>query len=298
MSFQQVCKIYVNFLVQVSNLRRRAERKIVELQNTLEQHVRQLQQENDRLKTKLKQAKQELDTMKAITSRNGSRLGRAKSETDLSKKFDKYTSYDRHKYADLEPTRSVSFAAKSDSLGLGTTRYSSLDTNYTRYHDAGVASPVIMNGYGSPRSEAKRQSSSYTSLQDKLASNSLRSRTTVPRHRVSLLGEDSDVSDDLEHGLGHRTGTQPRWRTQSSESSTSSVISWDHDYSADAAARQPRVSGAYNPDSSLYHQDDRFSGRRRRPHSYHGGKWILRTCHSTSNLLRAFSLIDTERLSP
>ena len=247
------------------------------LNNTLEQQVWQLQQDNERLQTKLKQAKQELDTMKTITSRTGSRLGRAKSETDLSKKFDKYTSYDRQKYTDLEPTaRSVSFATRSNNLGLGTSRYSSLDTNYTRSHDAAVSSPVIMNGYGSPRSEAKRQSSSFTSLQDKLASTSHRSKATVPRHRVSSLGEDSDVSDDLEHGLGHHTTTQPRWRTHSSESSTSSVVSWDHDHRTDAGTRQPRAS-AYSQDSSLYQQVDRLSGRRRRPHSYHGGKWVLRT---------------------
>ena len=255
------------------------------LNNTLEQQVKQLQRENERLQTKLKQAKQELDTVKTITGRNGSRLGRAKSETDLSKKFDKYTSYDKQKYTDLEPTaRSVNFATRSDSLGLGASRYSSLDTNYTRPHDAAVSSPVIMNGYGSPRSEAARQSSSYTSLHDKLASTSHRGRVTVPRHRVSSLGEDSDVSDDLEHGLGHHTATQPRWRAQSSESSTSSVVSWDHDYRADAATRQPRAS-AYSQDSSLYQQVDRVSGRRRRPHSYHGGKRVSRTCYNQESAI-------------
>ena len=247
---------------------------MIELQvqnSTLGQHVRQLQQDNERLQTKLKQTKEELDTMKTITSRTGSRLGRAKSETDLSKKsVHKYTSYDSQKYADLEPTaRSVSFATRSDSLGLGLTRYSSLDTNYTRSHDAAMSSPVIMNGYGSPRYEAKRQS-----LQDKVGSTSKhRSRATVPRHRVSSLGEDSDVSDDLEHGLVNHTATQPRFRTHSSESSTSSVVSWDHDYRTDAAASQSRAS-AYRPDSSLYQQGDR---RKRRPHSYHGGKCFWRT---------------------
>lgn len=242
--------------------------KVIELEvqnNTLEQNVRQLQQDNGRLQTKLKQTKEELDTMKTITSRTGSRLGRAKSETDLSKKFHKHTSYDSQKYADLEPTaRSVSFATRSDSLGLGPTRYSSLDTNYTRFHDAAISSPVIMNGFGSPRYEAKRES-----LQDKVGSASHRSRATVPRHRVSSLG-DSDVSDDLEHGLVNHTATQPRLRTQSSESSTSSVVSWDHDYGTDAATRQSRAS-AYSPDSSLYQQSER---RKRRPHSYHGGKYF------------------------
>lgn len=223
----------------------------LQVQNrTLERHARQLQQDNERLQTKLKQTKEELHTMKTITSRTGSRLGRAKSETDLSKKFYKYTSYDSKKYEDLEPTaRSVSFATRSDSLGLGPTRYSSLDTNYTRSHDAAMSSP-----------EAKRES-----LQDKVGSASQRSRVTVPRHRVSSLG-DSDVSDDLEHGLVNHTATQPRLRTQSSESSTSSVVSWDHDYGTDALASQPR---AYRPDSPLYQHGDR---RKRRPHSYHGGK--------------------------
>ena len=88
------------------------------LNNTLEQQVTQLQRDNDSLERKLKQAKQELNTMKTITSRNGSRIGRAKSETDLSKKFDKYTSYDRHKYTDMEPTvRSVSFATRNGQPG-------------------------------------------------------------------------------------------------------------------------------------------------------------------------------------
>lgn len=208
--------------------------------------------------------------MKAITtSRNGSRLSKAKSETDLSKRFDKYTMYDKHRYRDPEPSKTVSFATRSDSSGLGTTRFSSSDANYTRSHEVGVSSPVIMNGYSSPRSEAKRLSSSYASLHDRLMREPPTSRTTVPRHRVGSLGEDSDVSDDLEHGVGYHTATQPRWRTQSSESSASSVVSRDHDYSTDAA-RQPRAS-IYTPSSSVYDQDDWVSGRRRRPHSYHGG---------------------------
>ena len=250
--------------------------KVIELKalkNTLEQHVKRLEQDNERLQRKLKQAEQEIDTMKAITRRSGSRLGKAKSETDLSKKFDRYTSYDKHKYGDYEPSKSVSFATRGDSLGLGATRFSSLDTNYTRSREVGVSSPVIMNGYGLPSSEAKRLSSSYTFLQDRLSRDPPRGRTTVPRHRVGSLGEDSDVSDDLDHGVGYHTGTQPIWRTQSSDSSTSSVVSWDHDYSASAAARQPRAS-AYSTSSSLYREDDRVSGRRRRPHSYHGGKSI------------------------
>lgn len=254
----------------------RANGKIIELkalQNTLEQHVKRLEQENERLHRKLKQAEQEIDTMKAITRRSGSRLGKAKSETDLSKKFDKYTSYDKHKYGDYEPSKSVSFATRGDSLGLGTTRFSSSDTNYTRSHEVGVSSPVIVNGYASPRSEAKRLSSSYTSFQDWLSRDPPRGSTTVPRHRVGSLGEDSDVSDDLDHGVGYHTGTQPRWRTQSSDSFTSSVVSWEHDYSAAAAARQPRAS-AYSTSSSLYRDDDRISGRRSRPHSYHGGRSI------------------------
>ena len=210
--------------------------------------------------------------MKAITRRSGSRLGKAKSETDLTKKFDKYTSYDKHKYGDHEPTKTVSFATRGDGMGLRTTRFSSSDTNYTRSHEVGFSSPVIMNGYGSPRPEAKRMPSSYTSFQDRPAREPLRSRITVPRHRVGSLGEDSDVSDDLEHGLGYHTGTQPRWRTQSPDSSTSTAVSWDHDYSTDAAVREPRAS-AYTPSSSLHHvDDDRVGGRRRRLHSYHGGK--------------------------
>ena len=254
----------------------RANGKIIELKilkNTLEQHVKRLEQENERVQRKLKEAEQEIDTMKAITRRSGSRLSKAKSETDLSKKFDRYTSYDKHKYGDYEPTKSVSFVVRGDSLGLGTTRCNSSDTNDTRSHQVGVSSPVIMNGYSSLRPEAKRLSSSYTSLQDRLSRDPPRGRTTVPRHRVGSLGEDSDVSDDLDHGVGYHTGTRPRWRTQSSDSSTSSVVSWDHEYSAPAVARQPRAS-TYSTSSSLYREDDRVSGRRSRPHSYHGGKSI------------------------
>ena len=248
------------------------EGKIIELQvlvNTLDQHVKRLEEENTDLQAKLKKAKQEIDAVKAITGWSGSRLGKAKSETDLTKKFDKYTTYDRHRYRDPEPSKAVSFATRSDTSGLGTTRFGSWDANHTRSHEVGVSSPVIMNGYGSPRSEAQRLASSYTSLRDTLAREPYASRATVPRHRIGSLGEDSDVSDDLDHGVGYHTGTQPRWLTQSSDSSTSSVVSWDHDYSTDES-RHPRASG-YNSSSLLY-RDDRASGRRRRPHSYHGGK--------------------------
>lgn len=241
--------------------RARDEAKIIELQvtqNTLEQHVRRLEKENKNLQKQLKQAQQEIDTMKTITSRNGSRISKARSETDLSRKFDKYSAYDKHRYGDLEPVaKTVSFAMRGDSSGLGTTRFSSLDTDYTRSHDFGVSSPLIMNGYGSSRSDTKRAvGSSDLSVQDRLTHDPVSGRGTVPRHRGGSLGEESDLSDDLEHA------PLPRWRTQSSESSSSSVVSWDHDYIANS------------PVSSLYQQHDRGTGRRRRPHSYHGGKYI------------------------
>ena len=254
--------------------RGRDEGKIIELQviqNTLEQHVKRLELENTKLHKQLTQAQQEMDSMKAVT--RSSRISKAKSETDLSRKFDKYTSYGKHRYRDLEPVvKAVNFSTRGDTSGLGATQFSALDTNYTRSHNFGVSSPVIMNGYGSTRSDAKRMAvSSYSSVQDRFVHEPVNGRSTVPRHRGGSLGEDSDVSDDLEHA------PQPRWRTQSSESSASSVVSWDHDYTA------------YSPVSSLQQeQHDRGTGRRRRPHSYHGGKYVQIAIRlSFSSALRA-----------
>lgn len=233
---------------------KRDEEKIFELQvlqTTQERRGKRLESENTNLSRQLKQTQQELDTIKAVTSISGSRVSRAKSETDLSRKFDKYTTYDKYKYSDLDHSaRTVSFASTSDNARLGTTRHSSLDTNYSRSRDSGV-SPLIMNGYSPSRSESKRAATSpYSSVQDsRVLRESFIRRVRVPRHRVGSLGEDSDVSDDLDP---HVTAPPLRHQTQTPESSSSSVLSWD-------------------PDSSLHQPRDREPGRRRRPHSYHGG---------------------------
>lgn len=250
--------------------RGREEGKVIELKtlnNTYEQHIRRLEEEKAGLKAKLKKAKQEIETMKAWGS---SRLGRAKSETDLSRKFEKYPAVDGHCYRDPKSSRAVNFTTSSrHSSVLETTRFNSWDTNYTRSPDIEVSSPVIMNGHGSLRSETK-PNFSYTCFRDALPREPYTTRTTVPRHRVGSLGEESDMSDDLDHGVvGYHTATQSRLRPQSPDSSASSVVSWDRDYSTDES-RSPRAS-AYNQSSSLY-RDDRGGGRRARPHSYHGGK--------------------------
>ena len=235
--------------------RNRDEGKIIELQliqNTLEQRVKRLEHENRNLYKQLHQAQQGMESMRVGgTTRSGSRISKAKSETDLSRKFHKYTAYDKHKYRDLEPVaKAGTFSTRGDSLGLGSTRYSSLDADYTRSHDVSVPSRVLTNGCGS---EARTGGVSYYTVEDRLASHEpVINRTTVPRYRVGSLGEDSKASDDLEHT------SQPRWRTQSAESS-SSVAFWDHGYSA------------YSPVSSRYQRDDRNVGSRRRPHSCYGG---------------------------
>ena len=122
--------------------RGRDEGKIIELQviqNTLEQHVKRLELENTKLHKQLTQAQQEMDSMKAVT--RSSRISKAKSETDLSRKFDKYTSYGKHRYRDLEPVvKAVNFSTRGDTSGLGATQFSALDTNYTRSHNFGVSS--------------------------------------------------------------------------------------------------------------------------------------------------------------
>ena len=218
------------------------------IQNRLEQQVQRLEKSNTSLQKQLKQAQQEMDIMRTATSRTASRISKAKSETDLSRKFDKYSTYDKYKYRDLEPVaKTVSFSTRSDTLGLGTSRFTSLDKNYTRSHDLAVSSPVVMNGYGLDTKRA-------AAVPDRMVHDPISGRTTVPRHRRGSLGEDSDVSDDLEHVPPHS-----RWRTQSTQSSSSSAVSWDH------------ANTAYSPVSSLFQQHDRSMGRRRRPHSYHGG---------------------------
>ena len=249
--------------------RGREEGKVIELKalnDAFKQHVQRLQEEKTDLQAKLKKAKREIETMKALGS---SRLGKAKSETDLSRKFDKYTAVDEHRYRDPRSSRTVNFATTSrHSSALGSTRLSSWDTNNTRSADIEVSSPVIMNGHGSLRPDTN-PGSSYTFFRDTLPREPYSTRTTVPRHRIGSLGEESDMSDDLDHGVGYHTATQSKWRPQSSDSSVSSVILWDRDYSTDES-RSPRAS-AYNQSSSLY-RDDRGGRRRARPHSYHGGK--------------------------
>lgn len=231
----------------------RDEGKIIELQvsiSTQERRGKRLELENTDLSRQLKQTQQELDTIKAVTSISGSRVSRAKSETDLSRKFSKYTTYDKYKYSDLDhSTRTVSFASTLDNARLGTTRHSSSDTNYSRSRDSGV-SPLIVNGHSPSRLESQRAAASpYSSVQDRVLRESYSRRVRVPRHRVGSLGEDSDVSDDLDL---HATASLLRHQTRSPESSSSSLILWDQD-------------------SSLYQPQDTETGRRRRPHSYHGG---------------------------
>ena len=245
---------------QLSDLRRRSvearerqerdEEKNIELQ-VLQRRGKRLELENTNLSRQLKQTQQELDTIKAVTSISGSRVSRAKSETDLSRKFSKYATYDKYKYSDLDhSTRTVSFASTLDNARLGTARHSSLDTNYSRSRDSGV-SPLIVNGHSPSRPESKRAAASpYSSVQDsRVLRESLSRRVRVPRHRVGSLGEDSDVSDDLDL---HATASLLRHQTRSPESSSSSLISWDQD-------------------PSLHQPRDTETGRRRRPHSYHGG---------------------------
>ena len=213
------------------------EAKIIELQidkNSLEERVARLDQENIELRKQLKQAQQ---NSSGVT--HGTRISKARSETDLSRKFDKYATYDKLKYQELEPVaKAIGYSLRADSAALGTGRYSSFSTNDSRSY--GLASPPIdMNGYSS----ANRR----TLLSDSVTREPVNARVMVPRHRRGSLGEDSDVSDDLEHA------PYSRWRSvQTSEPSSSSVVYRD-------------------PVSSLYRSHDRGMARRTRPHSYGGG---------------------------
>ena len=208
------------------------EAKIIELQidkNSLEERVARLDQENTKLRKQLKQAQQNSSTV--------TRISKARSETDLSRKFDKYATYDKQKYKELEPVaKAIGYSSRTDSTALGTGRYSSFSTNDSRSY--GLSSPIDMNGYSS----ANRR----TLLSDSVTREPVTARVMVPRHRRGSLGEDSDVSDDLEHAL------YSRWRSvQTSEPSSSSVV--------------------YRDPVSLYRSHDRGMARRTRPHSYGGG---------------------------
>lgn len=239
---QQQLSVLRRRLVESSpGQRSRNEARIIELQvekNTLEQRVMRLVQDNENLREQLKQAQREKGSVKART-----RISKAKSETDLSRKFDKYTTYDEQNYRDLEPVaKAVTFGTRTDTSGLRTSPYSLLDANNSRSYD--LSSPVALNGYGS---HPKRTTlSSNSTVKDILAREPV-SGKVVARHRQGSLGEDSDTSDDFEHA------NHPRWRhTQSSVPLLSSVVSWD-------------------PVASVYEPYDRGMERRSRPHSYHGG---------------------------
>ena len=207
------------------------EAKIIELQidkNSLEERMARLDQENTKLRKQLKQAQQNSSTV--------TRISKARSETDLSRKFDKYATYDKQKYKELEPVaKAIGYSSRTDGTALG--RYSSFSTNDSRSY--GLSSPIDMNGCSS----ANRR----TLLSDSVTREPVTARVMVPRHRRGSLGEDSDVSDDLEHAL------YSRWRSvQTSELSSSSVVNGD-------------------PVSSLYRSHDRGMARRTRPHSCGGG---------------------------
>ena len=240
------CFQFLFFPLKVSVLRRKLaessqvqrgknEAKIIELQidkNSLEERMQRLDQENTKLRKQLKQAQQ---NSSSVTP--GTRISKARSETDLSRKFEKYATYDKRKYKELEPVaKAIGYSSRVDNAALGTGRYSSLSTNDSRSY--GLSPRIDMNGY----SGANRR----TLLSDSSTREPVTARVMVPRHRSGSLGEDSDVSDDLEHA------THSRWRAiQTSEPSSSVVYR--------------------NPGSSLYRSHDRGVARRTRPHSYGGG---------------------------
>lgn len=210
------------------------EAKIIELQidkNSLEKRMQRLDQENIKLRKQLKQAQQ---NSSSVTP--GTRISKARSETDLSRKFEKYATYDKRKYKELEPVaKAIGYSSRVDNAALGTGRYSSLSTNDSRSY--GLSPRIDMNGY----SGANRR----TLLSDSSTREPVTARGLVPRHRSGSLGEDSDVSDDLEHA------TSSRWRAIQTSEPSSSVV-YRH------------------PGSSLYRSHDRGVARRTRPHSYGG----------------------------
>ena len=223
-------------LAESSQVQRgKGEAKIIQLKidkNSLEERMQRLDQENSKLRKQLKQAQQ---NSSIVTP--GTRISKARSETDLSRKFEKYATYDKRKYKELEPVaKAIGYNSRADSAALVTNRYSSLSTNDSRSY--GLSSRIDMNGY----SGANRR----TLFSDSVTREPVTARVMVPRHRSGSLGEDSDVSDDLEHA------TYSRLRAVQTSEPSSSVV-------------------YRNPGSSLYRLHDRDVARRPRPHSYDGG---------------------------
>ena len=288
----------------IRSQRDRDEVKITELkvnQNTLEQHVKRLEIENANLRKQLDQSSRKLVTVKAEKDMSDLRLSKAKSETDLSKKSKRFTSYDKHRYRDIEPAKTVSFAAKADASGFRTTRYTSLDTNYNRTYTTGSQVPIIMNGHAAVRPEmGKTHHSLSSSYQDRVPGGTHMSKLSDQRRRVSSLGDDSDASDDVEHGSHY--GSHRRL-TYSSESPGSSVASWEHDYLAEA--RNP--TSAHAPVLRNAVIEGRTVPRRRRPNSYDGGRSVefnihypfpSRSCEFPSYQKLSFPTILKLRTSP
>lgn len=131
------------------------------------------------------------------------RLGKVKSEIDLFRKFDKYIVVDEYCYRDLWFLRIVNFVIMSCYfLVFGSIWFSLWDMNNIWLVDIEVLFFVIMNGYGLLRFDINF-GFFYMFFWDMFLCELYSIRIIVLRYCIGFLGEESDMLDDLDYGVGY-----------------------------------------------------------------------------------------------
>lgn len=224
--------------------------------------VIQLEADKRELKQKYNKIKLELEQTKAEKTLSDSRLKRARSETDLSEKFNRYTTYSKPEHEN--DIYGQSWA--NTSSGLGSSRYSWSDNFESAYK---VGSGTTQDsGLTNGLSSALSKRDTYSSRKDDHVAYKPLYSTSHQRRRHSSIDDDIDVtSDTLEQDLDHRsTYAHDRQRTLSSESSNSSLLEYEYG----ANMRVPYEPSTYSTrDTRVELRETRR--RRVRPHSYHAG---------------------------
>lgn len=205
-----------------------------------------LREQVHRLEQEKKDLKRQLEKDSPQRTSTDLRISKAKSETDLSAKYG----------------RKYTFSTRNDSLGLGSSRYQRSDPNNDDTYRPGGRPSALTNGDLSPRRSFGKSAPSSNPY--------IATDTHSTRRRFGSVGDESDLSDmsDLDHAWQNEADT--RHRTFSSESSTSSLFSTDHDFST-YISRQPTTGYPHSP--RVYSPGDYAPVKKRtqRPHSYHGG---------------------------
>ncbi|XP_031569432.1 uncharacterized protein LOC116303943 [Actinia tenebrosa] len=237
------------------------------LNKTLREKVARLETDKADLKQKYNKIKLELEQTKAEKVLSDSRLKKARSVTDLSEKFNRYTTYSKPELDIYDQSWGKT------SSGLGSSRYSWSDNNVDSAYK--VSSGTI-GDRGLTNGLSTRDK--YSSRRDDHVTDIPLSSTSHQRRLHSSMDNDIDVIS-LEQDFDHRSAHErDRHRTLSSESSNSSLLEYEYGVNI----RVPNQSSTYSPRDTRVELRETSRGRRERPHSYHAGT-VLDLDRQTAN---------------